>query len=149
RLSLQGRWRTPGASRRRSRRGLSYPANPIHNKDSPMPPSALPPLDQVDPVRAWQPWEPDAQDPWGRKWAGHLYRRAAFGATLDELRAAEKAGHRATLDKLCKGDPGREQYYEEKAGSFMVLGKYAAGTYKTPMPFQPAQPFLLPGWWLY
>ena len=111
-----------------------------------MPPSALPPLDQVDPVRAWQPWEPTAQDPWSRKWAGHLYRRAAFGATLDELRAAEKMGHRAALEKLFQGDPEREKYYDEKAGSFMFFGKHAASSYKPPMPFQPVQPFLLPGW---
>ncbi len=114
-----------------------------------MPPRALPPLDQVDPVRAWQPWEPTAQDPWSRKWAGHLYRRAAFGATLDELRAAEKLGHKATLDKLFQGDPAAEKYYDDKTGSFMFFGRHAASTYKPPMPFQPAQPFLLPGWWLY
>jgi hypothetical protein len=23
--------------------------------------------DQVDPVLAWQPWQPTADDPWGRK----------------------------------------------------------------------------------
>jgi uncharacterized protein (DUF1800 family) len=65
-----------------------------------MAPSALPPLDKIDPVREWQPWEPDARDPWGLKWAAHLYRRAAFGASLDELRQAVRRGHHATLDLL-------------------------------------------------
>src|SRR5262249_31758081 len=69
----------------------------------PMAPSALPPLDKVDPVREWQPWEPDARDPWGLKWAGHLYRRAAFGANLDELRQPVRRGHRARLDLLVGG----------------------------------------------
>src|SRR6516225_5749449 len=65
----------------------------------------LPPLDKLDPARAWQPWEPDDKQPWDLKWAGHLYRRAGFGATLAELRAAKKRGLKATLDLLCDGDP--------------------------------------------
>jgi hypothetical protein len=68
--------------------------------------SALVPLDKVDPVQAWQPWQPTPEDPWNLQWAGHLYRRAAFGANLAELRRAEKAGHQATLDLILKGPPG-------------------------------------------
>ena len=45
----------------------------------------FPPLDQIDPAEAWQPWRPSAADPWGRKWAAHLYRRAAFGPSRDDL----------------------------------------------------------------
>ncbi len=67
--------------------------------------SPLLPLDQVDPIKAWEPWEPSAPDPWNLKWAGHLYRRAAFGGTLIELREAVKQGHAATLDRLLTGDP--------------------------------------------
>jgi uncharacterized protein (DUF1800 family) len=65
----------------------------------------LPPLDQLDPARAWARWEPSPADPWGRKWAGHLYRRAAFGASPPELAAAEKDGPAATLDRLLAGGP--------------------------------------------
>ena len=45
-----------------------------------MPQTALTPpsLSDVDPS-AWEPWSPAADDPWSLKWAGHLYRRAAFG----------------------------------------------------------------------
>jgi uncharacterized protein (DUF1800 family) len=107
-----------------------------------MPQSALPPLDQVDPARAWQPWEPDAKDPWDRKWAGHLYRRAAFGATFDELREAEKVGHQATLAKLLHGNDSLTSFFE-------IEGAKVAKRYQTPQPFRPAQPFELPGWWLY
>jgi hypothetical protein len=67
---------------------------------------ALVPLDKVDPAQAWQPWQPTQQDPWGLQWAGHLYRRAAFGANLAELRQAEKAGHQATLDLILNGPAG-------------------------------------------
>jgi uncharacterized protein (DUF1800 family) len=67
---------------------------------------SLPPLDKLDPARAWQAWEPSAEDPWGLKWAGHLYRRAGFGATPAEMDAAVKRGHKATLDLLMAGEPG-------------------------------------------
>jgi len=36
-------------------------------------------LDRVDPEQAWQAWEPEPRDPWNSRWAGHLFRRAAFG----------------------------------------------------------------------
>jgi uncharacterized protein (DUF1800 family) len=65
----------------------------------------LGPLDQVDPEAAWQPWQPCAGDPWGRKWAAHLFRRAAFGASRDDLLEAERLGPRATLELLLKGRP--------------------------------------------
>ena len=42
-------------------------------------------LDQIDPAEAWQPWRPSTTDPWGRKWAAHLYRRAAFGCSRADL----------------------------------------------------------------
>jgi uncharacterized protein (DUF1800 family) len=70
-----------------------------------MAPPALPPVDKIDPERAWQPWQPSPADPWGLKWAGHLYRRAAFGGNLSELRRAVAAGPAATIDLLLKGEP--------------------------------------------
>ncbi|HTK77461.1 MAG TPA: DUF1800 domain-containing protein [Gemmataceae bacterium] len=63
----------------------------------------LPPLDTLKPDDAWQPWTPDARQPWDLKWAAHLYRRAAFGATLDELRAAVPDGFPVTLERLLSG----------------------------------------------
>ena len=54
----------------------------------------LPTLDQIDPAEAWQPWQPTAADPWGRKWAAHLYRRAAFGPSREDLLEAERLGFR-------------------------------------------------------
>ncbi|HZU37117.1 MAG TPA: DUF1800 domain-containing protein [Gemmataceae bacterium] len=63
----------------------------------------LPPLDQLDPADAWAPWRPTATDPWNRKWAAHLYRRAAFGANRAELIQAVRLGPDATLDALFRG----------------------------------------------
>jgi hypothetical protein len=65
----------------------------------------------VDPASAWKPWEPTDKDPWGLKWAGHLYRRAGFGATAAELRDAVAKGHEATLRRLLEGDADAEQRY--------------------------------------
>src|SRR5438552_16033604 len=72
----------------------------------PMAEAALPPLEKLDPAEAWKAWQPDAKNPWDLKWAGHLYRRAAFGAGLRELRTAVKRGLPATLDLLMDGEPG-------------------------------------------
>lgn len=54
---------------------------------------------------AWSPWRPTAGDAWSRKWAAHLYRRAGFGPNREELVAAGKLGHEATLDLLLHGQP--------------------------------------------
>jgi hypothetical protein len=63
----------------------------------------LPPLEKIDAADAWQPWRPSADDPWTRKWAAHLFRRAAFGASREELNEAEKLGFDGTLDLLLHG----------------------------------------------
>jgi hypothetical protein len=65
-------------------------------------------LDQLDPVDAWKPWTPSAAEPWGRKWAAHLYRRAGFGPSREDLLTAERLGFEGTLDLLLKGKPGSE-----------------------------------------
>jgi hypothetical protein len=70
--------------------------------------AVLPALDKLDPAEAWQPWRPTAGDPWSRKWAAHLYRRAGFGPTRDELFEAEKLGPDGTLDLLLRGRPGAD-----------------------------------------
>jgi hypothetical protein len=101
-----------------------------------MAPSTLPPLDKLDPVREWQPWQPERGTRWDRKWAGHLYRRAAFGATLDELRTAEQRGPRATLDLLLQGEPD----CEELLPTLLSAGQFTA---------EANEPAQLRGWWLY
>jgi uncharacterized protein (DUF1800 family) len=65
---------------------------------------------RLDPAEAWRPWEPDARNPWNLKWAGHLFRRAAFGASWDELQAAVREGLRPTLDRLLAGGPGHAEF---------------------------------------
>ena len=61
---------------------------------------SLPPFDQLDPTAEWAPWKPAPDRPWDARWAAHLYRRAAFGPTRDELKQAVGDGMDATVDKL-------------------------------------------------
>ena len=65
-----------------------------------MPKPKLPPLESLDPAAEWAPWAPAADRPWDAKWAAHLYRRAAFGPTRDELKQAVADGMDDTVDKL-------------------------------------------------
>ncbi len=60
--------------------------------------------EKLDPFEAWKPWEA-ADHRLGLKWAGHLYRRAAFGATRDELLRAAAEEPAAVIDRLFVIDP--------------------------------------------
>jgi uncharacterized protein (DUF1800 family) len=62
-------------------------------------------LNRIDPADAWKPWVPSAAEPWDRKRAAHLFRRAAFGATPEEIDAALTDGFPKTLDRLLAGEP--------------------------------------------
>lgn len=67
--------------------------------------SAAPARDDVlavDPKWAWAEYQPDAERPWGLTWAGHLYRRAAWGANWTQLQEAVAAGPRATIERLAR-----------------------------------------------
>jgi len=57
---------------------------------------------QFDPPSAWARYEPDARRPWSLALAGHLYRRAAFGATWDQLQRALHDGPQRTVDALLR-----------------------------------------------
>ena len=65
------------------------------------------PLDSLDPAWAWAPYKPDNARPWSLRWAAHLYRRAAFGATWDQLQRAVAEGPSRTIDKLLR--PGDDR----------------------------------------
>ena len=57
---------------------------------------------KVDPQWAWAEYQPDSQRPWGLTWAGHLYRRAAFGAAWPQLQRAVADGPRAAIERLVR-----------------------------------------------
>src|SRR5262245_29543450 len=57
----------------------------------------------IDPRTAWERYQPSDASPWDLKKAGHLYRRAAFGASMDELEAALRDGPERTITALLQG----------------------------------------------
>jgi len=56
----------------------------------------------LDPDWAWAPYQPDDRRPWDLRRAGHLYRRAAFGAAWDQLQQALSDGPQRTVDRLLR-----------------------------------------------
>ncbi len=58
----------------------------------------------IDPKWAWTEYVPSPDNPWDLKKAGHLYRRAAFGANWDELQACLKDGPVNSVSRLVKGN---------------------------------------------
>lgn len=70
-------------------------------------------FNSIDPQWAWAPFEPSQERPWDLALAGHLYRRAAFGASYAELQAAVMAGPQTTVDRLLQGGKGQEAFHRE------------------------------------
>jgi uncharacterized protein (DUF1800 family) len=73
----------------------------------------------IDPRWAWESYRPTDQNPWDLRKAGHLYRRAAFGATWDEQQAAVADGPDKAIDKLLRGheDAARDRDLGLKAAT--------------------------------
>jgi uncharacterized protein (DUF1800 family) len=63
--------------------------------------------------RAWEPYKPSDGDPWDLKKVGHLYRRAAFGASWADLEAGLKDGPDKAIDRLLQGGPGQDEFDKE------------------------------------
>lgn len=57
-----------------------------------------------DPTWAWTPFRPADAEGWNLQWAGHLWRRAGFGGTWEQLQQALADGAQRSVDKLL--DPG-------------------------------------------
>lgn len=66
--------------------------------------------DKIDPQWAWKPYEPSSAALWDLKRVGHLYRRAAFGATWAELEQGVQAGPEKTINALLKGGSGLDAF---------------------------------------
>lgn len=76
-----------------------------------------------DPSWAWSVYEPEAERPWNLAKAGHLYRRATFGASWTQLQQALSDGPQRTIDKLLRPPSGAAEFnrtyddYEVATGS--------------------------------
>jgi Protein of unknown function (DUF1800) len=93
--------------------------------------------EELEPADAWKPWQPSPEEPWSRKWAAHLYRRAAFGYSREELIEAEHLGLQGTLDLLFEGRPDATEARE----TLIDVGRLAAE--------RDDGGNQLRGWWLY
>jgi hypothetical protein len=90
----------------------------------------------IDPHWAWEPYRPSAKLPWDIKKVGHLYRRAAFGATWAELHQGVQDGPDKCIDGLLKGGPGQEGFAQQTASMARSIAQANNG--------QQAK-----AWWLY
>src|SRR5262249_50649159 len=96
--------------------------------------------DAIDPRWAWAPYQPSEQFPWDIKLVGHLYRRAAFGATTAELDAALKAGPEKAVDGLLQAASVDDKAAEAFAQQTAPLAESIARGNNGPQ---------LRAWWLY
>ena len=71
--------------------------------------------EHLDPHWAWQRYRPTPDNPWDLKKAGHLYRRATFGATWAELQTAVQEGPEHTVERLFHTGPGQKTLDDETA----------------------------------
>jgi uncharacterized protein (DUF1800 family) len=92
--------------------------------------------DAIDPRRAWEPYRPTDQEPWDLKKVGHLYRRAAFGASWGELQEGLTAGPEKAVERLLAGGPGLEKFEQETAERIPAITRANNGAQAK-------------AWWLY
>src|SRR5262249_9906086 len=90
----------------------------------------------IDPRWAWERYRPGPKAPWDVQKVGHLYRRAAFGATYTQLDAGLKAGPDKTIDLLLKGGSGQEAFEKLMAPLAQSLVRVNSGNQAR-------------AWWLY
>lgn len=69
-------------------------------------------MNPLDPRSAWQPYKPTDDNPWTVQKAGHLLRRACFGATKAELARALEEGPEQAVTRLLEGGP-RDKEFEQ------------------------------------
>src|SRR5688500_11970662 len=60
-------------------------------------------LDRFTPNLAWEPFCPSRSNRWDRVKVAHLYRRAAFGPTWEQLESGVSAGMSSLVGQLMTG----------------------------------------------
>src|SRR5262245_54487147 len=78
----------------------------------------------LDPKTAWAPYQPSDANPFDLKKAGHLYRRASFGASMPELEQAVKDGPEKAISRLmsAKTPPELERHCEGMRKTIIAAG---------------------------
>lgn len=92
-------------------------------------------LQDLDPRSAWAPYRPTDASPWDLKKAGHLYRRAAFGASWDELQEAVRNGPERTITALLQGraDAPADELWQTMSRSIANSDPQDAGNQLAPL----------------
>ncbi|MCH8828688.1 MAG: DUF1800 domain-containing protein, partial [Planctomycetes bacterium] len=93
-------------------------------------------FDQFSPRTAWQPYFPLGPNPWNEIKVAHLYRRAAFGASFQQIRAGVDSTPDELIARLIKGSSGQDRFEDE-------CETLLAGAMESQQPQQ------LKAWWLY
>lgn len=70
---------------------------------------------------AWKPFEPTQVEAWDLAKVAHLYRRAAFGGTWDELQAGIALGPAAAVERLLRGGEFATSFDDESRQLAAVL----------------------------
>ncbi|MCX7665171.1 MAG: DUF1800 domain-containing protein [Gemmataceae bacterium] len=78
------------------------------------------PYAELNPKEEWSEWSPSADNPWSRKWISHLYRRAGFGASREEIESAEKIGFDATIKKLFDVGPEPKLFSDDGTDGMFI-----------------------------
>jgi uncharacterized protein (DUF1800 family) len=93
-------------------------------------------LANLSPEEAWLPYEPGRAQPFDRRLAAHLYRRAGFAASPRELDEAVRLGPQNAVQRLLNA--GKENHaFDDEMRKFAQLTLAANN------------PELLAGWWLH
>jgi uncharacterized protein (DUF1800 family) len=72
-------------------------------------------LDRLEPATAWDAWFPTRKNRWDAVTVGHLYRRAALGATWPQVEAGIAAGPAALVAQFLRGGPDHAEFEAEAA----------------------------------
>src|SRR5689334_13035709 len=93
-------------------------------------------LANLQPTEAWLPYEPTADQPFDRRAAARLFRRAGIAATFAELNQAVDRGPQVTTQRLLAGEQGSEAFADGmQRFATSVLGRDSTEA--------------LASWWLY
>ena len=109
---------------------------------------AAPTVGPQPPENPFAEWAPSGEDKWGVQHAGHLLRRAAFGAKPEQLQTAQQQGMAPTVDGLfafdTKSDVGglnafleqAKGIYDIRRGAHLVAEWWYHRMVQTPFPLQ-------------
>lgn len=94
--------------------------------------------DTIDPAWAWSAYQPSAEQPWDRRRAAHLFRRAGFGANSAELDEAASMEPAAVVEQLVEPASAGSSEASDPASNALARAVLATG-----------DPHQLGAWWAY